>query len=144
VRGCAAGAWVAHLPGALQVPLPPLVIGATTSVTAGLSSVGVGAVEPSFKRAHPWSFLPSSSRYACGTDLIFQYFGSPDFEGSVVLMIRTTPCWRQLPVGDRWLRRLRRYRAWASFHRAPSVPGWQAAAPPRAKSQAVLPHPSGP
>jgi hypothetical protein len=71
VRCCAAGAWVAYLPGAMQVPLPPLVAGAVASVTVGLSLLGGGGVEPPFKRAHPWSFLPSSSQYLCGTDLSF-------------------------------------------------------------------------
>jgi hypothetical protein len=40
-----------------------------------------GGVEPLFKRARPWSFLPLSSRYTRCVDLSFQYFGSLDFEG---------------------------------------------------------------
>jgi hypothetical protein len=59
-------------------------------------------------------------------------------------MTATTPYWRWLPIGNRWWRRLRRYWAWEAFHCAPSVPGWQVAAPPGAKSWAVLPQPPGP
>jgi hypothetical protein len=104
VCGCIIGAWLAHLFGAQQVPLPPLVAGVVASVTAGPSSSGGGGAEPPLKRAHPWSFLPLSSWYTHGTDLGFWYFGSPDFEGSVVLMIGTTPYWCWLPVNDRWQR----------------------------------------
>jgi hypothetical protein len=35
-------------------------------MTVGLSLSGVRGVEPSSKRAHPWSSLPMSSWYACG------------------------------------------------------------------------------
>jgi hypothetical protein len=100
---------VAHLPGPLRVPLPPLVAGAATSMAAGSSSLGGGGAEPPFKRAHPWSFLPLSSRYVRGANLGFKYFGSPDFEGNVVLITGTTPYWRRLPISDWWRRRLWRY-----------------------------------
>jgi hypothetical protein len=91
VCSCAADAWVAYLPSALLVPLPPLVAGATASVTVGSSASGSGDVQAPFKRPHPRSFLPSSSRYACGIGISFKYFGTPDFEGNVVLMTGTTP-----------------------------------------------------
>jgi hypothetical protein len=62
---------ITHLIGVLQVPPPSSSTGVVAYVMAGPSSLDVGGVDPSSKRARPWSFLPVSSRYAYGVDCQF-------------------------------------------------------------------------
>jgi hypothetical protein len=54
-----------YLLGVLQVPPSSSAARAITAVMAGPSSSGFGGAEPPAKKAHPRSFLPVSSRYAC-------------------------------------------------------------------------------
>jgi hypothetical protein len=44
------------------------IVGAVVPAAIGSSSSDGGGVEPRSMRAHPWTFLPVSTRYVCGVE----------------------------------------------------------------------------
>jgi hypothetical protein len=118
------GAWMTLLFGSLQVPLPLQTARAATSMIVQPSSSDSGGEDPPSKRAHPWSFLSASSRYAhgvnfCGAPFPLLLFQDSGFEGNILLVAGAAHCWRQLSIGDWWRRCHWRCRAQATSHRVP-------------------------
>jgi hypothetical protein len=62
---------MAYLLGALHAPCSTPTVVAPTAMMVGSSSSVFGGVLPLTKKAHPWSFFPMSTRYACD---IFYWF----------------------------------------------------------------------
>jgi hypothetical protein len=90
---------------ALKVPLSSQSTVANASATVGSSLLDSSGVEPPSKRAHPWSFLPSSSRYARGANFccmpfLLSVIWTLNFKEIVVLMTGAAPCSFRSSIGD--------------------------------------------